>query len=160
MSTNIVQRQCVESVCRPHMKHGECFHCGRWTDDRQMQIEEGTLKRKYYSMCGRCRMWESRLYPKHVERQKELRKLRTQQSWEKVTDPLIPDRIAGGVMPEQNDGKARQTIRVFLDSGFDVAMAQDSDAATLNSAIRTLGLEGSIYVEVRSGQPILRKVSP
>ena len=159
MSNNSLQRQCVESVCRPHMKHGECFHCGRWTDDRQMRIEEDTLKRTYYPMCGRCRLWAHKLYPEDADRQKELRKLRTKQSWVKVTDPLMPERISGGIMPEQNDGKARQTIRVFLESDFDVAMAQDSDAATLNSAIGTLGLADEIYVEIRRGQPILRKVS-
>lgn len=153
------KRYCIEPICRPNMKHGDCIFCGSWTDSREMRIDRETLKRKYYMVCHRCQFGDSTEYLRDKEEQQELRKKRTFQDWAKVSDPLRPERLKGEVMPEQHDGKARQTIRTFMESEFDVAMANDSDAATLNSAIRSLGLGSAVYVEIRSNSPILRKVA-
>lgn len=145
---------CVESVCRPHLRHGDCLECGARTDNSKVGIEEGTLRRRKMYICGRC-IFESDSFR---ERQEELRELRTKRDWERVTDPITQENIRVS-MPEQYASKARATVRAFASSEFEFAAASGSDPATLAQTINTLGLADEIYVETRNGETILRKVS-
>lgn len=144
---------CVESACRGQMRHGSCVVCGAWTDGSTIGVEEETLRRRKMYLCTRCLVTSDSFR----ERQNQLREMRTKRDWEQVTDPVAHD-VLSVSMPEQYTSKARATVRAFAASDFEFAAANNSDSATLRSSINALGLSNEIYVEVRDGETILRRV--
>ena len=151
-----VRERCVERLCRPDHRHDFCADCGGYTDSREMRVEEGSLRRRRVFVCSQC-TWHTR--PEVRVRQEELRRLRTETDWANISDPIAHAAIIPDRMHEQYAGKAREVIRAFSASAFSVATVPDIDPGTLNQSIRTLGLEGSLYAEVRSDETVLRRVA-
>lgn len=147
---------CVEKFCGVDRKHGRCSDCGDWTCTREQRVEPVSLRRVRPLVCTSCLSW----MPGNERRRSEqelLRQQRTERDWAKVSTPIEADALLGDVMPEQYASKARAAVRAFFDAGFDVAAVRDSDSATLNSSIRTLGLEERVYAETRDGVTVLRR---
>lgn len=146
---------CVEGYerfsCRD-LRHGRCVECRLVTCSRTAWIDKATLRRRVPFVCSACQ------YAPHLRKEQEkLRRRRSERDLERVTDPLDNSRLDLGRMPEQYAGPTRATLRAFLASDQDQAVAFGITPETLNQSIRNLGLVGELYAEQRHGTTVLRR---
>lgn len=129
-----------------------CTGCGTPTHERRLRIV-ATGQRRVVPYCLDCLL-------RPDPAQARLRTQRTQKDWREITDPIAHGLLKPGTMPEQIPSYARAALRAFYESGDPRAVVHDVSANVLDQSIASLGLGSEMYAETRSGETVLRRITP